>query len=449
MDRTAINPLILYVFSFITVSLSSGLVYGYPHFRNNLLLNGTNLTESQLGIVYTVGSWTVHGGRFFSGMARDKFGTRIITFLSLLCASVGSIGLAVSDASDILQLSISFFFVGLGSGGQLCLQPVASLFPKKWQGTILASLSGAFQISGLVFLILVKITENRMYSYGSFVVILFCLAVCSLYLLPKDQFVPEIIMEKISNDDSSDHDGKEDGINLVSGDNENENKDMNNIHLQQEQDEGITVKTRSIDTIKTWEYFFLLFWFSVVLIPMQYYIGTIAFQMERKGDVDGTYINIFSICYALAAAASPIMGKCADLAGLGATQLIATLLIVFSLFILASSEAWWSLQVVGMACYGIGRMTVFGMYFTNIGKRFGYTHYGTLVGLGLLISALVSLLQYPLIYLADGGNEFEVNLISGFVIMFFGAPYCLWLALRERREQKIEGMGETLTGSEP
>jgi hypothetical protein len=25
--------------------------------------------------------------------------------------------------------------------------------------------------------------------------------------------------------------------------------------------------------------------------------------------------------------------------------------------------------------YGVGRMTVFGMFFTNIGKCFGYTHY--------------------------------------------------------------------------
>lgn len=136
------------------------------------------------------------------------------------------------------------------------------------------------------------------------------------------------------------------------------------------------------------------------------------------------------------------MGKIADLTGVGVTQLIATLLIVSSLCILSSSEEWWSLQVVGMVCYGIGRMTVFGMYFTNIGKRFGYTHYGTLVGLGLLISALASLLQYPLIYFAVEGNESIVNLISAFVIIFVGAPYCIWLALRERREKKKEGLEE-------
>ena len=365
-------------------------------------------------------------------------------FLCLLCASVGSIGLAVANESNVLQLSISFFLVGLGSGGQLCLQPVASLFPKKWQGTLIASLSGAFQISGLIFLILVKITENRMYSYGSFVIVLFCLAMCSWYLLPKDQFVTETIVENTSKHDSTVHDDKETGIDLITQNAVDEKEGVISIYLQQEQDKEIREREKAIDLIKTWEYFLLLVWFSVILIPMQYYIGTIAFQLERKGDVNGIYTNIFSICYALAAIISPLMGKIADLAGVGATQLISTLLVASSLFILSSSEGWWSLQVVGMVFYGIGRMTVFGMYFTNIGKRFGYTHYGTLVGLGLLISALASLLQYPLIYLADGGNEFMVNLMSGFAIMFVGVPYCLWLAMREKKEKKNEGLEEIL-----
>ena len=183
------RKLLLYFFSFLTVSLSSGLIYGYPHFRTNLLLNNSTLTESQLGIIFTVGGWTVQGGWFFSGLSRDTFGTRNVAFTCLLFSTLGCTGLAFSSENDLIWLSASFFFVGLGSGGMLCFQPVASLFSDKWQGTVLASLSGAFQISGLVFLVLRKLTLDRSKSFAFFSLILLLLALISLCILPKGEFV--------------------------------------------------------------------------------------------------------------------------------------------------------------------------------------------------------------------------------------------------------------------
>jgi LAT3 family solute carrier family 43 protein 3 len=496
-----VNSLFLYLFSFLTISMSSGIVYGFPHLRNNLLLNGSTLSESKLGIVYTVGSWSVHGGRFFSGLARDKYGTRIVTLCCLICASLGCLGLAFANESDTVTLSLSFFLVGLGSGGQLCLQPVASLFPTKWQGTLLASLSGAFQISGLVFLVLVQITTNRKWSYGYFAAILFVFALVSACVLPRQHFVntqhlhnhnqQEVevgqLLENNDVTDATNHDCHNNNHNnyhvndaekSVTTHTTNNNHEKNNYNPEVAVAVAVAVAgagTTSFKLIKTKEYTLLLLWFSLLLIPMQYYIGTIAFQLEQKGDIHGRYIDLFSICYALAAFVAPIMGKIADLAGVGVSQLIATVLISFSLIILSfptssfESEnrnvssgsnsttnddgenigtgtgigfegTVWSIQIIGLVFYGIGRMTVFGMYFTNVGKRFGYTHYGTLVGLGLLVSAIFSLFQYALIYIADHqqGNEVYINLICGIIVLSLGVPYCIWLSLRERRERIFE-----------
>ncbi len=509
------SPIQLYSLAFITVSLSSGLVYGYPHLRNNLLANGSNLTESQLGIVYTVGSWTVHGGRFFSGIARDRYGTRNVATLCLLSATCGTLGLAFSNEKNTLALSISFFLVGLGSGGQLCLQPVAGLFPKKWQGTVLASLSGAFQISGLVYLVLKNITENRKVSYGYFALLLGIITICLWFVLPKTRFEKkeeideEKPVEKIvqhystvstreeKNDDliseSCDEKGQdrvesaecvqtssnemygchlnalndaeqdaEKSDNVPTEDkghkllNMTDTESMNiidhekggseistSLHetMKPESDEvkDITAKQEKkndesvFDLMKSIEYILLLLWFTIMLIPQQYYIGTIAFQLERKGDDDGRFVNIFSILYASAALISPALGKIADIAGLGVAQLIATIFTMASMFILNSPSL--DVHAVGMALYGIGRMTTFGMFFTNVGKRFGFTHYGTLVGFGLLVSAIFSLLQYPLIDAAANGYEFIVNLISAFVLLGTCVPYCIWLGRKEKMEK--------------
>jgi hypothetical protein len=71
------------------------------------------------------------------------------------------------------------------------------------------------------------------------------------------------------------------------------------------------------------------------------------------------------------------------------------------------------------------------MFFSNIGMRFGYANYGTLAGLGLLISGAVSLLQYPLIALAVDGKAAAVNigLAVGLLALF---PYFIWLHQREK-----------------
>lgn len=91
--------------------------------------------------------------------------------------------------------------------------------------------------------------------------------------------------------------------------------------------------------------------------------------------------------------------------------------------------------MIGMITYGLGRMMVFGMFFTNVGKRFGFSKYGTLAGLGLLLSAIVSLIQYPLITLAAKNKEKSVNIICGVVMLCSGLPYAGWLGLREMKEK--------------
>ena len=114
---------------------------------------------------------------------------------------------------------------------------------------------------------------------------------------------------------------------------------------------------------------------------------------------------------------------------------IATVLSSSSMFILAIENISLNVHMIGMIAYGVGRMMVFGMFFTNIGKRFGFSKYGTLAGLGLILSAIVSLIQYPLITFAAENKEKTVNIICGVVMLLIGLPYSVWLGLREMRER--------------
>mmetsp|Transcript_15135 Transcript_15135/g.22651 ORF Transcript_15135/g.22651 Transcript_15135/m.22651 type:complete len:505 (+) Transcript_15135:208-1722(+) len=490
-SKTANGPTFLVLFAFLTISLASGLVYGWPTLRRLLVEEGTAMTEKDLGGIFTLGSWCTQGGRFLSGISRDRLcGTRITAALCLLAAAMGCTGLAFADKDDKFALSISLFLVGIGSGSQLCLQPVAGMFDKSVQGTILASFSGAFQISGLVFLVLSKITSDRKKSIGYFSLVLLVLVIVALRVLPKLHFSPkngnneQLEEEEEEEDDDSEsrarhrsltvvEDGNDEQDALEEGKEEDdsetgaEHRSLTVIKDGNEQDDSqciaaagseVAEKIESeeaqiffkenadeekkhnnsiegvMQLIKSIEYILLLLWFSVSLIPLQYYVATIGFQLERKGDDSGRYVALFSILYASAAILSPLVGKIADKFGVGVGQSLATILSATSFFLLSSDSLSLDAHIIGMTFYGVGRMIVFGLFFTNVGKRFGFVHYGTLAGLGLLISSIAGNLQYPLIALAADGYEKEVNIACGTVLLIQGLPYCLWLSRRERRE---------------
>merc|ERR1739848_642393 len=113
----------------------------------------------------------------------------------------GMVGVALCDPSDAVVLSICFFFIGLGSAAQLCVQPVASLFPNN-TGIVLSSLSGAFQISGLVFLLLAL--NERQISFLIFTGILFMITIIAAFMLPKSGSF--LLPEGIEDDEDNEND---------------------------------------------------------------------------------------------------------------------------------------------------------------------------------------------------------------------------------------------------
>jgi len=418
---------VLFAFSFGSVSIATGLMYGWPALRRQLVMDdGSTLDESQLGIIFTSGAWSTQGMRFFMGLARDRFGTRWTAFASFVFVALGSLGMALSDPNDIFALAVSSFALGTGSSVQICVQPVAGLFPN-YKGTILASLSGAFQISGVIFLALCSGDTSRRFAFLLFMGCLLCFAFLSVILLPKGQ---SFLLEDGKGNENNDlPESKRSMPQAVPVDAAHKKHidivEMKKDYTLTKQKEPLT----ALQQIKSLEYFFLVSWFSICVFPLQYYVGSIGFQLEEKGDTDGFYTGIFSVVYASSVVFAPIGGYLADRAGLGITQGLSVLFLALS-FLFLNLEVELDIQIVGLTLYGCARMFIYGMFFANVGKRFGFQNFGTLAGSGLLISAIVSLLQYPLIASAAEGNSETVNFSLVFVCALL-LPYCYWLHQRE------------------
>lgn len=392
----------LYCTSFLTVAFGAGLINGWPALRRQLISENQSssaLSEKSLGFIFTVGSWSNIAFRILFGLARDNFGTKRTVGVSIFFVTCGIFGLAWSDSDDVVSLAFSMAFVGLGSGIHMCVQPVAALYENN-SGTVLSSLSGAYQISALVFPALATLRIGRPAAYGGFAIVIMLLGGFSVYALPLgSSFLMEETEEKPRKDDP-----------------------VNNSGLS---------NSSAFKQMRSLEYIMLLLWFSICLTLYQYYIATIGFQLEAKGDASGHYTGLFSPIYASAAFFSPFGGSLADYFGIGATQALATVSFAFSMFILSSSWGGLNGQVIGMVIFALSTCQIFGMYNTNIGKRFGYANFGTLSGVGLLICGILGLFQCVLISWAVSGFETVIDFCCG-VILLLLLPYCFWLRTQER-----------------
>lgn len=478
------NKYCLFAFSLVSTALAAGNALGWPALRSRLFIQQehTKLSETQLSQIYTAGTWSLYGCRLLYGVLRDRcWGTRTTCSVGLLLAAWGSLGLALSDTNDAIALSISMAFVGLGGGVQLCVQPIAGLFPES-QGIVLSSITGAFSVSIAVFLVLTSIITmdvggmDRKSVFIGFTMVQLLLMMCAIILLPKGQFVKEKLttvdveetekedippMESTTKPTDEDYEKDEQVLNSENDDNpvtaakctergnlefesDLENESFHSEFIEETPQNG-EVNERPYtsllhdlslkEMIKSFEYIGLLVYFSITLTALNYYIGTIGYQLEQKGDDTGQYTDTFIILNASVAVLSPLPGKISDLYGIGVLQGVALVALSISFFVLASNASLEVGQVIGLTIHALARLAALSSFFINVARRFGYKYYGTLVGGGLLICATFSLVQAPLLRLAATGKEVAVNLSLGAAMLSL-VPYCVWLrVVREQPER--------------
>ena len=368
----------------------------------------------------------------FSGLARDYFGTRIAVCSCLLCALVGAVGIALVDANNAAGLGASLFVLSFSSG-VILLQSVGELFPTN-QSAIITSITGAFYLSGLMFLVLGSLPVTRRVAFLGYAGVLTILVSLAWTLLPNTARFTKLEKPqchiKSQNQDYSDHSGftldeSESGSDAIVIE-----ADCNLPTSQ------VRIPTK-MEQIFSTEYLLLLLWFSLCYLPGNFYIGSIGFILEEIGDVHGYYTYIFSFIYAGSSLVAPFGGYLSDRFGLGVTQGLGTVLVSSSLLILGAAKYLpLQAQIASFICYGVGFLLVSGTFYSNLGCRFGYTNFGTLGGLGLLVAATFSLLQYPILGLVSNGGTSSaaiINFSAAAVLLFTMIPYCAWLAVMERR----------------
>jgi len=148
----------------------------------------------------------------------------------------------------------------------------------------------------------------------------------------------------------------------------------------------------------------------------------------------------FTICLCTISASAIFVGLAMDKFGFG---VIVTCNIAFSMgasFCITSSET--AVQWLGFILYVLSRVTSYGTFFAFIGINFGFKNFGTLAGVGLLISGCFSLFQYLCLDIVENdlGDDYNaMNMFMAFWCAVWGGLYALWLF---SQELKSAGKGD-------
>jgi MFS family permease len=410
------------------ISTQGGVVYGWPSMRaimrrNDILLprscnatppvatgapqfNSTELCieqELDFGLIYTVGAWANQGGRFGVGVFLDLAGPRLTL---TLCALLFAAGCAIfgSSFSSVGGLACGFLLIGVGGAGiQLSIQSVSALFPRN-RSTAMASLSGAFQFASGFYLLFDVLNREANLALGGLMVFHCCLAlaVCCLAfaMLPDQPFGTATSRTSRAKRGVARAGGGEGGAAKESGG-------------AGEGDAALPLKSRPFRSqAMSTEFLSLVTFFSIGMLQAQFTVATIGLQLERKGDATGVVTRTFSSCLACSFLYTPFHGVLIDRAGFGlALATTNTILAAAISFLLIPTLA---AAYVTSVLYAMGRVSLWATYFSYVAAVFGFSHFGKLVGGGLLLGACVSLLQYPLISLTLqmwGGDFTPVNVI--------------------------------------
>lgn len=378
--------LILLSFSFCT----SGVVFGWPALV--LILNDEGVyaelcedsrldceaRKVRLSLVFSAGIFCLLGGRFFWGLLLDRHGPRVTSFLSALLIIIGAAMFGASMSTTGLDLYIpAYALIGLGGPGiHLANFHSSNLFPAM-KRTVIASFSGVFGTSGLVFVVF-----RAAYSAGispgviwaAYAALTMCIAIGYLVVQPRRIFA---IGEGLAA-------GSCCALMVV--------KSSNGQVSSKASGRSLSIR----EAVTNWKMIGLGVYFAISFLHLQFYLGQAEDILDKLGDKEygNVYLMVFSIIGSSALAIFYPVGQLLDKCGFEVAFSVSLILaIAFNVISLVDSLP---LQVLGFVCWCVSRMILFACFFSFIPATVGFLRFGVTAGVLSTASALLGLLNIVL-----------------------------------------------------
>ncbi|KYQ92053.1 hypothetical protein DLAC_06888 [Tieghemostelium lacteum] len=410
----------------IQMLMISGIVFGWEPLQDamiqqnvflDLCSKGETSCKAQslrLNLVYTIGTFTATGSAFVSGYIFDKKGpiwTNIIAFvLMVLGCIVWYVAQYINDNLYILSFAL------IGTGGPACqvsLLHIANLFPKI-QSSISSSFSGMFVGSSFIFKVFSIIAER--YHIDIPVIFMYYIAINILLFVPTFFMMdskPYLPMEEINR------------LHAIS----NDNQSINNQHEHQNQNHQNLKEKSAIQQMLSWQFILLCLFMSFNSLHEIFYIGIVNTLFT-----DQFYIDFFNYSWYCGLFMVPIVGYIM----LKSNIYLNSIYVISAgfLFGIVALIPVTKLQPVGFILVSLQNVYLWAFFFVYLSEVFGYNNYGKLMGLSSIVTALIGLLEYLLVYLTlNVLTFFWLNLIltlSKIPLYYFS--YKLWKTYKNPKD---------------
>nr|XP_006214121.1 solute carrier family 43 member 3 [Vicugna pacos]XP_031546550.1 solute carrier family 43 member 3 [Vicugna pacos] len=423
--------------------------------------------DERFSLIFTLASFMNNFMTFPTGYIFDRFKTTVARLIAIFLYTSATLTIAFTSADSALLLFLAMPMLTVG--GILFLitnLQIGNLFGKH-RSTIITLYNGAFDSSSAVFLIIKLLYEQGISLKASFIFISVCSAwhVGRTFLLMPRGHVPYPLPPNYSY-----------GLCSEDGPREAEESNTESRKLELKSKEFVSPKEEIPGPGKQWEphsfwsYVFSwrfawhLVWLSVIQLWHYLFIGTLNSLLTNLASGDrvlvSTYTNAFAITQFFGVLCAPWNGLLMDRlkqkyqeearttgssASAAALRSAVPSLALTSLlclgFAICASVPVLPLQYATFALQVISRSFLYGGNAAFLTLAFPSKHFGKLFGLVMALSAIVSLLQFPIFTLIKGplqNDPFYVNVLLVLVtLLTLVHPFLVYRECR-RKESSPE-----------
>ncbi|XP_039100953.1 solute carrier family 43 member 3 [Hyaena hyaena] len=425
--------------------------------------------DERFSLIFTLASFMNNFMTFPAGYIFDRFKTTVARLIAIFLYTSATLTIAFisADSAFLLFLAMPMLTVG-GILFLITNLQVGNLFGKH-RSTIITLYNGAFDSSSAVFLIIKLLHEQGVSLKASFIFLSVFSAwhVGRTFLLMPRGHIPYPLPSNYSYGLCSGNDTREEEKTAESGKLELQSKEFLPAKEDPSSPSEALGPGKQPETRSFWSYALSqrfachLLWLSVIQLWHYLFIGTLNSLLTSlaKGDRElvSTYTNAFAITQFFGVLCAPWNGLLMDrlkqkyqkeAKSTGSSAMTAALrsavpsLALTSLlclgFALCASVPILPLQYVTFILQVISRSFLYGGNAAFLTLAFPSEHFGKLFGLVMALSAIVSLLQFPIFTFIKGtlkNDPFYVNvmLVLATLLTFVHPFVVYWECRRERK----------------
>ncbi|KAJ0398151.1 hypothetical protein ATCC90586_004270 [Pythium insidiosum] len=393
--------------------------------------------ENRLNLIFAAASVAANIGALPFGVFLDYCGPKVAILLAAAMEISGLVLMALADSQSFDVFVPAYVLLAFGGSLTMMSSFPSSFLIMEHQTAILAAISCLFDGSSVVFLVLYSLrstfgfARRELFLGLSFLSIFVFLALLVLWHL---------------NENALSEDDEREGENtpllpvmdhIESG----EYKTLVAMELRKSEEDLKLVDQPLRKQVFTFQYGYVLVFAVVQVLRANMYIGTTNKLLENYGDKqhDFLFTKIFSLVLPLGFLFVPGIDYAVEHAGLPASLLITNCLgVAYNLLALIPSLV---VQCAAFFLFTGFRAFLYAVSSAFAAKTFGLSNLGTLVGLIFSVSSVVSLLEYPAVFVSNAYFNGDLTFVNsiGLVLCALLFPYTAWYRRKEAARSKRLG----------